>query len=539
MPKRILIQCQTVVSRDAVRHETIDGIEHIIITSRTLPDNIVMNGGLYPAEEIAKGFASLERTLAPVEHPLNANGQFISATDPTALHNFYAGAFNQNVRQEDGRVVIDKVINVVEANKSDRGKRLLDRVAELETNEKARPIHTSVGVFVNVEELDAPQTNTAGDEFTWIARDMVFDHDAILLDSVGAAQPHQGVGMAVNADGDEVEVQQALILIEADDHSDMSHSEIHEALAKAISEPPFSGDWVTEVFEDTVIYWVDDLLFSAPYILVDGVAKITGLPIPVDREVTYIPKVNTMRLTLNYLKTLGVVVNGALADRLTSLIDRKASDDDDRSSIIDDMASAAGISRSTVLQILRGDIEAPPEDRLEGFATTLGVSLKSLQDLLPNNEGDTMNKLMLKALADAGIKVNANISDADLLVEYNKLQANQDPDEAAAAAAATGDDDAAAAGVTEAVTNALKPVTDKLDSLEAKINKQDVDELNRLATIIANSEAYPGIDEDAAKKLGVKTLKGMAATLQTSHGVPLHINEDGSVDEAHSYDMPK
>ena len=103
MPKRILIQCQTVVSRDAVRRETIDGVEHIIISSRTLPDNIVMNGGLYPAEEIAKGFASLERTLAPVEHPLNANGQFISATDPTAIHNFYAGAFNQNVRQEGGR----------------------------------------------------------------------------------------------------------------------------------------------------------------------------------------------------------------------------------------------------------------------------------------------------------------------------------------------------------------------------------------------------------------------------------------------------
>ena len=66
---KVMVQCASLVNKDAVRREVINGIEHIVISSFTLPDDIVMNGGLYPAEEIANSFASLERTLAPIEHP--------------------------------------------------------------------------------------------------------------------------------------------------------------------------------------------------------------------------------------------------------------------------------------------------------------------------------------------------------------------------------------------------------------------------------------------------------------------------------------
>ena len=50
-------------------------------------------------------------------------------------------------------MALDKVINVQKALKTDKGKRLLDRIEELETNEMARPIHTSVGVFVTLKML--------------------------------------------------------------------------------------------------------------------------------------------------------------------------------------------------------------------------------------------------------------------------------------------------------------------------------------------------------------------------------------------------
>lgn len=437
MLKRILVQCATQVDREAVRRETIDGVEHIIVSSKTLPDNIVMNGGMYPAEEIAASFQSLERTLAPVEHPADSQGNFVSANDPIAIHNFYAGAFNANVRRENGRVLVDKVINVQEALKTDRGKRLLDRIEELETNSDPRPIHTSVGVFLEVEEVEGPKTNAAGQEYTWVARNMVFDHDAILLDSAGAAQPHQGVGMAVNRSGEEMEAQRVVL-----NQSDLSHSDVREKLQGALNRPPLRADWIVEVFEDRVVYEVDDSLFSATYVLgADGAVTITGLPTPVDREVSFTPKTN-------------------------------------------------------------------------------------------QEKGDAMKELMLKALSDAGVTVNAEMTDEEILAKYSALQANQESSDGDDA----GDD---AAGNADVVANAIKPLLEKLDGLEAKINQQDSEELDRLAGIVGNSDKYPALDADAAKKLDVDTLRGMAANCVHAHGVPLSIVNTGSADGFQTADMPE
>lgn len=444
--KRVLVQCSTKVNRSAVSRKNIGGVEHIVVSSHTLPDDIVMNGGLYPSEEIERSFATLERTLAPVEHPHDEAGSFISANDPVAIHNFYAGAFNENVRRENGRVSIDKVINVQEALRSDRGKRLLDRIEELETNEDPRPVHTSTGVYLEIEELDGPKVNSTGQEYTWIARNLVFDHDAILLESVAAAQPHQGVGMGVNRDGTEIDVErhvldnQDLVTIPADNLDDMSHDELRQKLFDAVNTPPLRADWVTEVFDNRVVYELADQYFEVPYTVGNGAVIITGIPVPVERDVTFVPK--------------------------------------------------------------------------------------------PNQKGDVMKELMLKALADAGVTVNADVSDEDLLAKYNETQATQDSSGDAGASDDT--------GTADAVANALKPVMEKLDGLEAKINQNDAAETDRLAGIVGNSDKYAGLDVDAAKKLDVETLKSMAANCVPAHGVPLTVVNGGKADDANeAFAMPK
>ena len=65
-----------------------------------------------------------------------------------------------------------------------------------------------------------------------------------------------------------------------------------------------------------------------------------------------------------------------LADTLNEII----GDDDDRTDTIESMASEAGIEASTVNQILNGEIDCPPMNRLESFASALGVSVQSLVD---------------------------------------------------------------------------------------------------------------------------------------------------------------
>ena len=77
-----------------------------------------------------------------------------------------------------------------------------------------------------------------------------------------------------------------------------------------------------------------------------------------------------------------------LASRLSSIIDSKVTDSRPRSDIIAAIASAAGISESTVNQILNGSINCPPRERLSGFASALSVSLSSL---ITAAEGDGCN----------------------------------------------------------------------------------------------------------------------------------------------------
>lgn len=198
---QVRINIRNAVNNSAIRREKRHGRDVIIVPSATLPDNIVMNGSkgpvLYPADEIEKGYASLENTLAPLGHP-TVEGRFVSASDPVGLALAYVGAHNENVRRENGRVLMDKVIDVEIANQSERGKRLLSAIDE------KKPIHTSTGLLARMEVAN-------GQAHNYVARDMVFDHDAILLDEPGAATPEDGVGIFVNSAGDEMEVINSMI----------------------------------------------------------------------------------------------------------------------------------------------------------------------------------------------------------------------------------------------------------------------------------------------------------------------------------------
>ena len=66
---------------------------------------------------------------------------------------------------------------------------------------------------------------------------------------------------------------------------------------------------------------------------------------------------------------------GRLLDRL---IEEQVTEDRPRADVVSDMGDAAGIDSGTVNQIVAGDINCPPMERLEGFAEVLDVSVGSL-----------------------------------------------------------------------------------------------------------------------------------------------------------------
>ena len=192
MGKHVRVNIRTMANMASIRKERRNGRDKIVVPSATLPDGIVMNGISYPADEIEKGFMSLNNTYAPLGHP-TINGMFVSASDPEGINIGWIGAHNENVRRENGRVLLDKVIDVARANESVGGRSVLEAI------EKGTPIHTSTGLFCDLEA-------STDDAYEFIARNMAFDHDAILLGEDGAATPDQGVGMMVNAKGEESQI---------------------------------------------------------------------------------------------------------------------------------------------------------------------------------------------------------------------------------------------------------------------------------------------------------------------------------------------
>lgn len=185
MPIRVNVSAK--VNNATIRREQRNGRDVVIVPSYTMPDNVVMNSVLYPAEHIANSFASLNDRPAPLGHPVGPDGEWLSASHPEALNSHYIGAWNANAKRENGRVYLEKIIDVEVASRTEGGKQVLAAI------ENGEPIHTSTGLLCNVSE--APE----GSAYKWVASDITFDHDAILLDEVGAATPEQGVGMLVNS----------------------------------------------------------------------------------------------------------------------------------------------------------------------------------------------------------------------------------------------------------------------------------------------------------------------------------------------------
>lgn len=221
----VRVNIRSLANTKAVRREKRNGRDVVIVPSATLPDDIVMNDVRYSADEIEKSFKGLERTPAPLGHP-TINGKFVSARDPEGINLGWIGAWNENVRREGGRVLLDKVIDVEMANRSEGGKAVLAAI------DKGGPVHTSTGLYCLMEA-------TNGDvNYKFDARDIEFDHDAILLDQEGAATPEQGVGMLVNAKGEQEEIEVInSALDEADRELDWAVESAFRALEKRTRAP--------------------------------------------------------------------------------------------------------------------------------------------------------------------------------------------------------------------------------------------------------------------------------------------------------------
>lgn len=427
--KKLFVNVNMAVNKEMIRRETRSGAEFIVINSATLPDNVVMNGGLYPADEIEAGFKSLEGTLAPLGHPVDGDGNLLSATNADAIDNFYVGARNENVRRENGRVWMDKAINVQVARKSDKGQRLLDRIEALESGAGA-PIHTSTGLLLSREEKEGVAN---GKNYKWVARNMQFDHDAILLDEPGAATPDEGVGMAVNAEGERVEVMN----VNLDAGNAKSLNQIREMLEDATREKFKTGAedewiWVEDIYPDHLIFERGNKLFKVDYAIDGDEVAFGDSIIEVRREKKYTAKAMVNKL----LSALGFAQSPDTAYNSDSEYSQTQEVDPMKEQIVERLKAANaykdGMSDADALAAyvqLEANVEQKPETDTAAITAAVNAAMAPLVEQLEevkaqaNAQAEAEKAQHVETVVTAGLleKEDAEKLDAGVLA---KMAAN-------------------------------------------------------------------------------------------------------------------
>lgn len=274
------VNVRVAVNAASIRREQHNGREHIVVPSFTLPDEVVMNGGLYPHDEIEKSYATLEGSLAPLGHP-QVNGEYVSAQQPDAINSYHVGAWNRNVKRVGNRISVEKIIDVEFAKNTEGGRKLLDAI------NKGEPIHTSTGIFLEREMTP----NADGHE--WIARNMNFDHDAILIGEIGAATPEDGVGMMVNKT---FVINSAIPTVNEDVLED-SYREKLELLSAAVRERFATHDsyaYVEDFDDRSLVYCTPEGTYTIDYHYEGDNPIFTGESKPVVVETSYKVKTNTV-----------------------------------------------------------------------------------------------------------------------------------------------------------------------------------------------------------------------------------------------------
>lgn len=358
----------------------------IVIPSYTLPDGVVMNGGYYPADEIAKSYASLEGTLAPLGHPV-VNGEYVSANDPQAIHRFHAGAWNAKVERQPyksgHRVYVEKRLNKRYAEQTEKGRELLDAL------NKKEPIHTSTGIFLQREEV------RNADGYSWIARNMQFDHDAILLNESGAATPGQGVGLMVNvasATPVGVTVNAGLDPLQGSGRAQLLDQAVQAKFGGENSYP-----WLAGWDETTAIVQMDGGVAEQwSYSIVDGAVKWGEGGQAVQRKETWVDKAPIIN---RILQSLGFGVNSPVSEDpapAATIEDEDKMKPEEQQAMQDKIIAALNESLAAKVDPLGARL-----DKLEANQTALSDSLTANARAAEAEKRSKVESVLGKAVADA------------------------------------------------------------------------------------------------------------------------------------------
>ncbi|MNU38991.1 hypothetical protein D3C71_276770 [compost metagenome] len=281
-----------------INRTEIDGEKYAIIKNVLwMTDGVVLNGGLYAAEDNEKGYPSMDGRLMPFRHP-EVNGEYVaisqldSADVAVALGKHYGGVHAQNVRKAGSDYFVDVMINERVANAHDDGVLLLNWVGKVESGEKPDPIHMSTGLMTNRVQANG---ESRGKKYTWRAANQAYDHLAILFHENGAGGDEIAIAvnceMVINSKLDEAN----------DDVLDESYRDKLEILSSAVRERFATQDsyaYVEDFDDRALVYCTPEGTYTIDYHFEGENPILTGESKPVVVETSYKVKTNSVMARL-------------------------------------------------------------------------------------------------------------------------------------------------------------------------------------------------------------------------------------------------
>ena len=330
--KRLQVNVLTTInSASNISEQVIDGDMHYIIKNVVpLVDDVVMNGGMYPSDEIKKSYNGLNGNPAPYNHPV-VDGSYVSAHNIRAVNQYHVGSWIENASHDGGKVLVDLKVNKVIAGRSEKGRELLGRIeALMNSADGAEPIHVSTGLLLNRE---AAEGTSKGKKYTWIARNMEWDHLAILPPGVpGAGTPEDGVGIfATNGEDIErvvVNLEESGIPDESANkikwwqrainyitrNSDLSFDEIADQIRGKIKEELSQDSWpfVFAVYDDKFGVEIDGVKYMQSYIVREDMVELVGERV----KAVYKTELEPVKATQGEISMTNEELQAVLADAL-------------------------------------------------------------------------------------------------------------------------------------------------------------------------------------------------------------------------------
>ena len=445
-------------------------------------DDIVMNGVLYPAAELAAGVATLEGRPAPAGHPKNAAGQFISANSGDALLTAYAGAVCRNARHEGGRTLVDVVVNEAQAKAHPDGPKLIERLDAAIAGTNAEPIHVSTGLML---KPIAANGESRGKAYSAVATDLRYDHLAILLNDRGAGTPAEGVGMFLNSAGQEEQVE-VWNIADAEEPADVPKAISWLKKAIALHEKHMAGTAPTTGKDGE----------KSQQLMMDQMrAALAALGGGDDDKA-----MKSMNTADRRTKGLGTWLNRLLMRRNVA---SELSFDQIREGLCRDLFAKAGegawlaeiFDRYAVWTDRDGkhwqqDYAVGSDGSVAFSGTPQQVRREvTYQPVANRQEIDTVRELIVNALTKAGIST-AGKSDEQLAQDYAAMQAQ--PYVAAANEA----------------NQALTAANSKIAEFESAAKRAEEAELTDMATVLAANSSLLKVDD--FKAMGLARLKELA-----------------------------